>query len=106
MKLKVKILKFLAGKPVCMIHKDTAKEMSVHVSDRVSISRDHKKIISAVDIAEGIVKPHEIAVSEEIIAHLNLKQGNLVEVEITSRPHSIHLIKKKLLGKLLTKEEM
>jgi len=106
MKLKVKILKFLAGKPVCMIHKNTAKKMSIHVSDRVSISRDHKKIISAVDTAEGILKLNEIAVSEEIITNLNLRQGSLVEVKITSRPHSITLIKKKLLGKTLAKEEL
>ena len=93
MKLKVKILKFLAGKPVCILHKKTAKALSIHVSDRVSISRDHKKIISVVDTAEGILKTNEIAVSEEIIKSLDLKKGHRVNVEITSRPHSIALIK-------------
>ena len=43
MQLKVKILNFSAGKPVCMIHEKTAKEMSLHVGKRVSIQKQNKK---------------------------------------------------------------
>lgn len=106
MKLKVKILKFLAGKPVCMIHKKTAEKMSLHINDRVSISKRHRKLISVLDTAETILNKNEIAVSEEIIKELKLKKGNIVDVQITSNPHSIHIIKKKFLGKLLNKSEI
>ncbi len=106
MKLKVKILKFLAGRPVCMIHEKTAEQMSLHVGDRVSIKKRDKKIISIIDTASGIINPYEIAVSNTIVENLKLKKGDAVNVEITSRPQSIHLIREKLKGKELKKAEI
>lgn len=106
MKLKVKILKFLAGRPVCMIHEKTAQEMSLHVGNRVSIEKRNKKIISIVDTVSGIITPNEIAVSDEIIKPLKLKTGNIVNVEVTQRPKSIYLIREKLKGKELKKSEI
>ena len=106
MKLKIKILKFLAGKPVCMIHEQTAEEMSLHVGNRVLIEKGKKRIISIVDTVSGLIKPNELAVSDEIIKYLNLKPKDKVKVEVTSRPHSIELIKNKLKGIELKKEEI
>jgi putative thymidine phosphorylase len=105
MKLKIKILKFLAGKPVCMIHEKTAEDMSLHVDNRVSIEKNKKRIISIVDFSKALNK-NEIAVSDEIVKNLKVKTGDLVEVKITGRPLSIDLIKKKLKGQELTKEEI
>ncbi len=106
MKLKVKILKFLAGKPVCMIHEKTAQEMSLHLDNRVLIKKGNKKIISIIDTVSGLIDKEEIAVSDEIVKHLKLKKGNFVDVEVTSSPPSIELIKKKLKGEELTKSEI
>lgn len=105
MKLKVKILKFLAGRPVCMINKETAEEMSLHVDNRVSIKKSNKKIISIVDISRSLNK-NEIVVSNEIVKQLKLKNRESVEVKLTERPHSIDFIKKKLNGEKLTKQEI
>ena len=106
MKLKLKNFKFLAGKPVCMIHKDTADELGLHLGDRVSIKGKHKKIISIVDIISGTPNKNEISVSGEIFSYLKLKKGSIVEVELAPTPHSIELIKKKLNGFRLSKEEI
>ena len=106
MKLKVKILNFLAGRPVCMIHEKTAKEISLHVGNRVSIEKRNKKIISIIDTVLGILKTNEIAVSNEIVKYLKLKKGESVEIEISPHPHSIDLIKKKLKGEELKKQEI
>jgi len=106
MKLKIKTLRFLAGKPVCMIHEKTAEKMSLHVGNRVSIKKGNKKIISIVDTVSGIIHTKEIAVSKEIIRHLKLKNKDNVEIEIVPRPHSIILIKKKLKGEVLKKLEI
>jgi len=106
MKLRIKKLKFLTGKPVCMIHEKTAKKMSLHVGNRVSIKNKNKKIISIVDTVLKIITPKEIAVSGDIIQHLNLKDKEIVDVEIVKRPYSIYLIKKKLSGKPLKKYEI
>ena len=106
MKLKVKQLRFLTGRPVCMIHEKTAKQMSLHVGDRVIIKNNSNKIISIVDTVSGIIKTNEIAVSEEILDKLSLKKNDFVDVEITEHPRSISLIKEKLKGKRLTKQEI
>ncbi len=106
MKLKIKILKFLAGRPVCMIHEKTAKEMSLHIENRVVIKKRKKRINSIVNTISNIIKPNEIAVSNAVIKHLKLRKGDIVDVEITEPPKSINLIKKKLKGKTLKKNEI
>ena len=106
MKLKIKKVRFLTGRPVCMINEKTAEKMSLHVGERVSITKGGKRMISIVDIVEKILERNEIAVSEEIINSLWLKNKDIVEVKIAERPHSINLIKKKLKGELLNKKEI
>ncbi len=106
MLLKVKKLKFLAGRPVCMIHELTAKDLSLHVGNRVSIKKKNKEIISIVDTVSGIITKDEIAVSDSIIKSLSLKPKEIVDVEIIKKPPSINLIKKKLNGKRLNEKEI
>jgi len=107
MKLKIKKLRFLTGRPVCMIHEKTAKLMSLHVGNRVSIKNHRQtKIISIVDTVSGIIKPSEIAVSEEILETLALKDKEVVDVLLAEHPRSISLIKKKLKGERLEKDEI
>jgi len=105
MKLKIKILKFLAGKPVCMVHEKTAEDMSLHADNRVSIKKNKKKQISIVDFSKTLNR-NEIAVSDEIVKSLRLRKKDFVDVEVTGRPESIDLIKKKLKGQELTKKEI
>ena len=107
MKLKIKNFRFLSGKPVCIIHENTAKKMSLHVANRVSIkNKNGRKIISVVDTSSGFLEPNEIAVSDEIIEILGLHDKDKVDVTISDRPDSIELIKKKLKGKTLSKKEI
>ncbi len=107
MKLKIKRLKFLAGRPVSMIHQNTAKKMSLHVGDRISIkNKKGKKLISIIDIISGFLKEEEVAISEEIRKILSLKNKEYVDVKIVEPPHSMILIKKKLEGGKLNKKEI
>ncbi|MDP2925439.1 MAG: AMP phosphorylase [Nanoarchaeota archaeon] len=106
MELKIKKLRLYAGKPVCMIHEDTAKSMSLHVGNRVSIKKNKKELISVVDTVQGIIRRNEIGVSEEILLFLSVKDKDFVNVTLSERPHSIELIKKKLNGSKLTRQEI
>ncbi len=106
MKLKVKKFRFLTGKPVCMIDEDTARNLSLHVGQRVLIKRNGKKLNSIVDTVKDSLKRTEIAVSDEIVNSLNLKPGQIVDVEIAEIPYSIELIKEKLKGRRLEKNEV
>jgi|ETNmetMinimDraft_2_1059921.scaffolds.fasta_scaffold04189_1 putative thymidine phosphorylase len=107
MRLKIKKLTFKTGRPVSMIHEDTAKFLSLHVGNRVKITnKNNKSLASIIDTIDGIVTKNEIAVSESIIKKLNLKNNQHVEVSILKKPRSIELIKKKLDGEKLEKKEI
>ncbi len=95
----------MTGKPVCMIHEATAKKMSLHVANRVCIAYHGRKIISVVDTAR-FLNLNEIAVSEEIMEILSLRDKEIVNVTLADRPKSTEFIKKKLRGETLTKEEI
>jgi AMP phosphorylase len=105
-KLKVRILKFLAGRPISIINKKTASKINLHVSERIMITQGKKSLISLIDTAAGLVKEDEIAVSNEIVENLCLKDGNLVEISLAQKPESSLFIKKKVDGNPLNKEEL
>ena len=77
------------------------------ISDqKVLIRKGKKKIISIVDIVDGIVFKNQIAVSDSIIRKLHLDSTNYVEVSVVKKPLSIGIIKKKLEGHRLSKKEI
>lgn len=106
MQLKIKILKLSAGRPVAILHKKTADKISVNIDDRISLGKKNKKIISVVDIATGLLKEDEIAVSNEIVKELNLKENEIVDINIAQHPESINLIYKKLKCSPLNEKEL
>ncbi len=106
MKLKVKILEFIAGRPIVILNAHTAYKMNVHVDERVKISNKNKSIISLVDTAAGLVAEEEILVSNDIVQELSLKNKGLVEVSLAEEPESTFLIRKKLSCQTLSKSEL
>ncbi len=106
MKLKIKRFEFLTGRPVCMINETVAKQLSFHVGQRIVIKRNNWNIISVVDLIKDVLKNDEIAVSEEVLESLHVTPGNVVEVALAEKPHSIDLIKEKLKGRRLNEKEI
>ena len=106
MKLKLKSLKLLAGRPVAILHKNTAKKLSVYAGERVNIKNNSCSIIAIVDIASGILKEDELAASVEILNSLNLKEGRVVDISVAPKPSSISYILEKLQGKELSYEKL
>ncbi|MEK6935793.1 MAG: thymidine phosphorylase [Nanoarchaeota archaeon] len=109
MKLKVKNLNWLAGRPVAILNEITAKKLNVFVDDRVAISNskfDSKKVYAVVDIFSKVVKKNEIGLSHELSSILGIKSNSLVEISSSEMSKATFLIKKKMDGKSLTKEEI
>ncbi len=110
MKLRIKSLKWTAGIPVAMLNNETAAEIGVHAKDRISIKPNLKtmgEILTIVDTIEGgIVKKNELGVSSEIIKRLNLRNRQIVDVNLAEMPESLMYIKKKLDGSKLSKKEI
>ncbi len=106
MKLKVKFLKLLAGRPVAILHTKTASSAGIHVDERILIRKHSKKIIAVVDIAVGMFEKDSIAVSTEISDELNLRENDIVQISPAPMPKSISLIIKRLQCKKLNGREI
>ena len=55
MLLKVKALHLLAGRPIAILHEETARYLNLHVGERIKIKRYGKKreIVAPVDLTGG-----------------------------------------------------
>lgn len=113
MLLKVKTFQFSTGRPVAILNRGIAEILNVHISERIYVhKKNSKKMISAiVDILDCskktcVLGEKEIALSNEITQRLNLREGEFVEVKPQEKLTSSFLIKQKLSGEELSKEEI
>ncbi|PJE81189.1 thymidine phosphorylase [Candidatus Pacearchaeota archaeon CG10_big_fil_rev_8_21_14_0_10_32_42] len=109
MELKIKSSDWSAGIPVAMLNRKTARKLGVHPGDRITIKRLNKsqrEISTIIDTVQGRMKEEYLGVTEEIKKELSLREGEKVEVFILPTTESINLIKKKLSGDKLKKEEI
>lgn len=105
MKLKIKNLHWSAGRPVAILNDQTAKKLNVFANDRVAITNS-KTVYAIVDIFPKLIKKGQIGVSTELSKILKLNNKVLVKVSTSELSEATFLIKKKLQGKQLTKEEL
>jgi len=108
MLLKVKALYLLAGKPVAILHEETARKLNLRVSDRIRIKNKGRKIVAPIDIVskKTVLNRNEIALSQEIMQALNLKRSALIEINPALKPLSTNYILKKLHCKELSYTEI
>lgn len=105
MKLKVKNLPWLAGRPVVFLNQKAAQKINVHVDERVCLD-SKKKIFSVVDIFDNVVKDNEIGISHEVSRVLSKPDNSIIEVSAAEVSYAARLIKKKLSGEKLSREEI
>lgn len=99
MELKVKFIKWSAGIPVVILNKHSAEKIGVEVNDRVlikTLSKNPSQMHVIVDISTDLIKPQEIAISEEVQNQMNLRKHQKIDVILSAPPKSLGLIKKKL----------
>ncbi|MAH49435.1 hypothetical protein CMI37_26670 [Candidatus Pacearchaeota archaeon] len=105
MKLKIKNFNWLAGRPVVILNGETAKKLNVHVDDRIALTSS-KKVYAVVDIFSKLVKKNEIGLSNEVSAVLKSKNKSTIEVSTSELSDATYLIRKKLSGAPLSKQEI
>ena len=106
MKLKAKKLRWLAGRPVVILSPETAKNLNVHVNERVGITYRGKKVYAVLDIFSNLVEKNAIGLSKEIISFLPIKDKSFLEVFPAEIFIGGQIIKKKLSGKRLSDAEI
>jgi putative thymidine phosphorylase len=105
MLLKVKSLNLSTGRPVAILHKRTARSLAIYAGDRIRIKNRHT-IVAIVDLARGILKENQIALSEEVLTALNISEGYAVEISVEPPPKTTSYIIEKLHGKELDFEKL
>jgi len=105
MKLKIKNLNWLAGRPVVILNDETAEKLNVFVNDRIAITNS-KRVHAVVDIFPKIVKKGEIGLSRELSDVLKLKEKSYVEVSTSELSDATFLIKRKIEGERLSRKEI
>lgn len=105
MKLKIKNLNWLAGRPIAILNGKTAKRLNVFANDRVAITGS-KRIYAITDIFSKLVRQNEVGLSEELGKVLNLKNKSIIDVSTSELSNASFLIKKKINGARLNQKEL
>ena len=96
------------GTLVAILNRKDAMMLDVHTGDRLRITRGNHSTVAVLDIAESTktVKRGHVGLMEEVLHKLHAKHGGFVNISLEEKPKSIALIKKKLNGRKLSKEEI
>ena len=115
MKLTSKILNIEAGNFVVLLNEEDAYEMGICLIDRVKISSGSKNTnsvnaVNAINAIPNFTKIYlnkgEIGIYDEVQQMLNVKNGDMMDVSLSSRPVSLEYIRKKIDGINLNNEEI
>jgi len=105
--LKAKYLDIKTGHPwVVVINDQDAKTYGIRAGDELLLKWNHKQTEVGVDLTKELVSQGEIGLFKDIILRYKIKEGDILELSLTQPPPSLENIRKKLLGKKLTYEEI
>ncbi len=109
MKFRVKALPISAGNPlIAVVNYIDALKYDLHSSDRILIKTRKKQTTAIIDLTDehSFVMPGEIGLLTEVCNKLDVKTGDIVSINVQSKPMSITFIKKKLNGNRLSHDEL
>ncbi|MBN2127775.1 MAG: AMP phosphorylase [Candidatus Diapherotrites archaeon] len=105
---KVKTFDLKTGKFICILNQDDSRRIGITSLDRVELinPKSKKKIVAIVDLTDSMVAKNEIGIYDEVKEKIKIKQGQVIEVRPVKKPECLKLIKRKLKGEKLSKEEI
>jgi AMP phosphorylase len=106
MKVKIKNLDWLAGRPLIILNSRLAKVLNVTANDRLLIRLGKRKIYSIVDVTGDTVGDKEIGLSLELTKMIGKKDGEKIDLFSANESEGTKLVKKKLSGGHLTEKEL
>lgn len=106
MKFKAKFMDFEAGVPVVVMNFHDARDLGVYVNDRVAISCKGMKKTAFIEITKHLVNPGELGVRREAEEKYGIKKGSMLDVFPAEKPASVEIIREKIKGCELKKQEV
>lgn len=93
------------GNRIAVLGEHSANLLGVHSSDRIKIRYGKKEMIAIANIAEHFPK-NRIGLFEETEAALQVKDDEIVDVQLASLPESLFNIRAKLHGQRLREQDI
>jgi len=103
---RVKIFDIEAGRNIAILNDEDAADMSVFISDRISLKYRGKEENVIVDTSKKLVQKGEIGLYADSAKELKLKGGETVELVNVPAPKSLEYIRKKMDRRALTSDEI
>jgi len=95
------------GGLIVVLNTKEAEHIGINPGDKVSLIWSKvKRITATVDTSSKLVKPGEIGLFEEVWRKKSIEQDDIAEVILESRPLSIETLKKKMMGKPASYDEI
>jgi AMP phosphorylase len=106
--LRVKGFDISAGKLVAILNEKDAKELGVMAGDRLELfnKKTQKKCVAVVDVTEKWVNEDQLGLFHEVLDKLGAKSGSIITTQPTDPLKSLDIIKKKMMGIKLTRQEI
>jgi thymidine phosphorylase len=80
--------------------------MGIHSGERISVESNGITFVAVTDTIQGVLKPGEIALSQDLVKKLSVKANKIIHVTMSPAPKSTSIIQKKLECKPYTKKEL
>lgn len=101
MKFQLKFYPIETRKPTIVLNEEDARELGVHVSDRLEVSFEGHSTIALTEITTSFVGEGEVGIFNKVKDLLNVNEGGEVEIKPTKRPKSVNFIRRKIQGEIL-----
>jgi putative thymidine phosphorylase len=109
LKLKAKNMNISSGKKlIAILNKIDAKNLDLHIGDRIHLSNGKKSATAILDITDSskIVPTGKIGLFDEVLAEIRAKTGTEIKIKLEKLPESLRFIRAKLEGKILNEKEI
>jgi AMP phosphorylase len=106
--LEAKPFPIIAGKPISILHKETANALGLLPLDRIEIlnEKNGKSIVTVVDMTDTLLERNQIGLFESTKKALGVASGDKLRVYAIGMPKSVEFIKKKMRGEELSEMEI
>jgi AMP phosphorylase len=105
-KLKARVLDIVSNKREILLNNSDADKEGINVYDRVTLKANERRVTAIVEITKSFIGPGYIGVYGNVQSELNVQDGESVDVRLAETPESLRLIREKMKGAKLAKNDI
>jgi AMP phosphorylase len=106
MKLKARYVDVDTGELTALLNDDDAAELGLREMDRVRITHEGTNVVAIVNTSDTVIQRGEIGLMGAAFKDFGPDQNEPLEVVAASRPESVDIIRRKMDGLELSKDEI